>query len=180
MSLPRVHAAPVILVCAAVLFGGAFLGFRLVTAEADIEQTAPTCESTTIAAGDPVQPQHVTVDVYNGSQRAGLANRVSINLQRRGFLPGQIGNSEIEVESNGVTIVTSTPEDPRVKLVAAQFGNVEFLEPAGSTPAENVVVVVGNDTNEDLDDDAAEQVAAEEDLTVCLPIAPEIAEGSAA
>ena len=178
MNLPRVHAAPVFLVCAIVLIGGSFLGFRLVTAEADIEQSAPTCENTTVAAGEPVKPPLVTVDVYNASQRAGLANRVSINLQRRGFLPGQIGNSEIEVESDGVTIVTSTPDDPRVKLVAAQFGDVEFLEPAGSTPAENVVVVVGNDTNEDLAEGAAQEVDADEELTVCLPIAPEIATDS--
>ncbi len=178
MSLPRIHAAPVILVCAAVLIGGSFLGFRLVTAEADIEE-APTCESTTVAAGDPVKPPIVSVDVFNASQRAGLANRVSINLQRRGFLPGQVGNSDIEVEAEGVTIVTDDPEDARVKLVAAQFGKVEYLEPADSAPTENIVVVVGNDTNEDLAEGAAEEVEADTDVTVCLPIAPELAEGSA-
>lgn len=177
MILPRVPAPFVIVVMAVILVGGAFIGFQMLTATAEIEEQA-TCENQIVAAGDPVTANLVSVDVYNGSQRAGLANRVSINLQRRGFLPGQIGNSEIEVESDGVTIVAAEPDDARVRLVAAQFGDVDIIEPAGSAPAENIVVVVGNETNEDLAKGAAKEVETKADLTVCIPTAPEVATSS--
>lgn len=157
----------------AVLVVGALVGFRLLTASAEIE-IVDACEERNVAVGEPVTPALVPVDVFNASQRAGLANRVSINLQRRGFLPGQVGNSPMEVESDGVTIVTDTPEDPRVRLLAAQFGDVEFVPPAGSDSSENIVVIVGNDTNQDLVDDATTEVEADVPVSVCLPVAPEV------
>lgn len=157
----------------AVLVVGALVGLRLLTASADIE-IVETCEERSVEVGEPVTPALVPVDVFNGSQRAGLANRVSINLQRRGFLPGQVGNSPMEVEFDGATIVTETPEDPRVRLLAAQFGEVEFVPPAGSDTGENIVVIVGNDTNQDLVDDAASEVEADVPVSVCLPVAPEV------
>ncbi len=157
----------------ALLVIGTLVGLRLLTASADIE-VLETCEERTVEPGEAVTPALVPVDVFNASQRAGLANRVSINLQRRGFLPGQVGNSPMEVESDGVTIVTETPEDPRVRLLAAQFGDVEFVPPAGSDSSENIVVIVGNDTNQDLVDDATSEVEAEEPVSVCLPVAPEV------
>lgn len=157
----------------AVLVVGTIVGLRLLTASAEIE-VLDACEDRTVQVGEPVSPAFVPVDVFNASQRAGLANRVSINLQRRGFLPGQVGNSPMEVESEGVTIVTDTPEDPRVRLLAAQFGDVEFVPPAGSDASENIVVIVGNDTNQNLVDGAPTEVEADVPVTVCLPVAPEV------
>lgn len=157
----------------AVLVVGTIVGLRLLTASAEIE-VLDACKDRTVQVGEPVSPAFVPVDVFNASQRAGLANRVSINLQRRGFLPGQVGNSPMEVESEGVTIVTDTPEDPRVRLLAAQFGDVEFVPPAGSDASENIVVIVGNDTNQNLVDGAPTEVEADVPVTVCLPVAPEV------
>ena len=40
----------------------------------------------TIAEGEVLSSNLLMVHVYNASKRAGLANRVKINLERRGFL----------------------------------------------------------------------------------------------
>ncbi|MGJ9412852.1 LytR C-terminal domain-containing protein [Aeromicrobium sp. CF4.19] len=172
MTPAKVPTAAVLVVCVVMLVGGALVGFRLLTASADIE-AAPTCEDRVFAEGEALTPAFVTVDVYNASRRAGLANRVSINLQRRGFLPGEIGNSDIEVESSGVTIVTDDPEDARVRLVASQFGTVDYVEP--TTPSDgDIIVVTGDDTNQDLADDGADEVTAESEISMCVPIITEV------
>jgi hypothetical protein len=152
-----------------VLFGvGLFVGFKLLTASADTFDEAPTCEDRTVAEGEKLTSNLVTVNVYNASQRAGLANRVSINLQRRGFLSGTVANSTSEVKPGGVAILTDDRDDPRVKLVAEQFRDVEFAEPDVNAP-EGVTVIVGDDYKK-LVDDAPRDVESDRAITACVPI----------
>jgi hypothetical protein len=108
----------------------------------------------------------VTVNVYNASQRAGLANRVSINLQRRGFQAGTVANSTSEIKPDSVAILTDDREDPRVKLVAEQFDEPEFHEPDIDV-TEGVTVIVG-DAYEDLVD-APREIESDRSITVCVP-----------
>ena len=82
----RTHGGATIFVSIIVFVVGMFVGFKLLTASADTFDAAPTCENRTVAEGEKLTSNLVTVNVYNASQRAGLANRVGINLQRRGFL----------------------------------------------------------------------------------------------
>ena len=151
-----------------VLFGlGLIVGFKLLTASADPFDEAPECENRTVAEGEKLTSNLVTVNVYNASQRAGLANRVGINLQRRGFLAGTVANSTSEVKPGGVAILTDDRDDPRVKLVAEQFGDVEFAEPDINAP-EGVSVIVGDDYKE-LVDDAPQEIESDRSITVCVP-----------
>lgn len=172
----KARSIGVLLAMTGTLVAGTLIGFQLLTASAELEPVEQ-CERQTIAKGEPVTPSIVTVDVFNASRRAGLANRVSINLQRRGFVPGQVGNSETEPTSDGVTIVTNTPKDARVRLVASQFGKVQFIKPetdpeddAETRPADDtVVVLVGNATNEDLARRPAESVKSDREFSICIP-----------
>ena len=153
---------------AVVLFGvGLFVGFKLLTASADTFDEAPTCEDRTVAEGEKLTSNLVTVNVYNASQRAGLANRVGINLQRRGFLAGTVANSTSEVKPGGVAILTDDRDDPRVKLVAEQFGDVEFAEPDINAP-EGVTVIVGDDYQDLVD--APREIESDRVISVCVPI----------
>jgi hypothetical protein len=150
-----------------VLFGaGLFVGFKLLTASADTFDEAPTCEDRTVAEGEKLTSNLVTVNVYNASQRAGLANRVGINLQRRGFLAGTVANSTSEVKPGSVAILTDDRDDPRVKLVAQQFGNVEFAEPDINAP-EGVTVIVGDDYKDLVD--APRDIETDRMITACVP-----------
>lgn len=153
---------------AVVLFlGGSFIGFKLLTASADTFEEAPTCENRTVAEGEQLTSNLITVNVYNASQRAGLANRVSINLQRRGFQAGTVANSASEIEPDAVAVLSDDQEDPRVRLVAEQFDDVEFSEPDIDV-TEGVTVIVGDDY-EELVEDAAQEIESDRAITVCVP-----------
>lgn len=167
-------AGPLVLLgSAVVLVAGLFVGFRLLTASAETIVAGPTCETRVVEAEDEVTSNLITVDVYNASSRAGLANRVSINLQRRGFLAGQIANSTSETDPDVAVVLTTDEDDPRVRLVAAQFGSkVEFAEPDIEVDPDAVTVIVGDDFKK-LGKDVR---STENDrrFSVCLPTVPAV------
>ncbi len=163
----QTHRGATVVASVVILVVGLFVGFKLLTAGADTFDAAPTCEDRTIAEGDKLTSNLVTVNVYNASQRAGLANRVGINLQRRGFLAGTVANSTSEVKPQGVAILTDDQDDPRVKLVAQQFDGVEFTEPDIDVQ-DGVTVIVGDDYK-DLVKDAPRDIDSDRPITVCVP-----------
>ncbi len=160
------HRGMTIFVSVVLFAAGLFVGFKLLTASADTFDEAPTCEDRTVAEGEKLTSNLVTVNVYNASQRAGLANRVGINLQRRGFLAGTVANSTSEVKPGSVAILTDDRDDPRVKLVAQQFGDVEFAEPDINAP-EGVTVIVGDDYKDLVE--APRDIESDRTITACVP-----------
>ena len=164
--MTRTHRGSTVFVSIILFVGGLFLGFKLLTASADTFDAAPTCENRTVAEGEKLTSNLVKVNVYNASQRAGLANRVGINLQRRGFQAGTVANSTSEVKPDGVAVLTDDRDDPRVKLVAQQFDDVEFSEPDIKI-ADGVTVIVG-DSYKDLVD-ASREIETDRAITVCVP-----------
>jgi hypothetical protein len=172
MSTRSAAVGPLVLLgSAAVLVAGLLVGFRLLTAEAETLDAGPTCQSRTVEPEDDVTSNLVKVDVYNASARAGLANRVSINLQRRGFLAGQIGNSTSEMEPDVAVVLTTDRTDPRVRLVAAQFGSkVRYAEPDVAVDPDAVTVIVGDDFRK-LGKDVR-STRNDRRFTVCLPVLP--------
>lgn len=159
-------------VAAAVFLIGGVVGFRLLTSSTDtVTQTAATCKNEVITAGNPIDSNVITVNVFNASSRSGLANRALIELQANGFRGGQIGNSESATAPRRVAILTDTPDDPRVALVAAQFKDkVEFAAP--DIPVEDGIIVVVGDRYRGLKTDAATSTTSPTDMTVCVPVVP--------
>ena len=165
--MTHTHRGSTIFMSIVILVVGVFVGIKLLTASADTFDAAPTCEDRTIDKGGKLTSNLVTVNVYNASQRAGLANRVAINLQRRGFLSGTVANSASEVKPGTAAILTSDRDDPRVKLVAEQFDGVEFAEPDVNVP-DGVTVIVGDDY-QDLAKGAPRELESDRPVTVCVP-----------
>jgi LytR cell envelope-related transcriptional attenuator len=91
---------------------------------------------------------------------------VSINLQRRGFLSGVVGNSTSEVKPDAVAILTDDREDPRIKLVAEQFEGVEYREPDIDV-SDGVTVIVGDDYKDLVK--APRNIQSDRAITVCVP-----------
>jgi hypothetical protein len=160
------HRGMTIFISVVLFAAGLFVGFKLLTASADTFDEAPTCEDRTVAEGEKLTSNLVTVNVYNASQRAGLANRVGINLQRRGFLAGTVANSTSEVKPGSVAILTDDRDDPRVELVAQQFGDVEFAEPDINAP-DGVTVIVGDDYKDLVE--APRDIESDRTITACVP-----------
>jgi hypothetical protein len=148
---------------------GGLVGFRLLTSSADTATAAPACTPSTVAKGKPLASNLVTVNVFNASNRSGLANRVLINLQANGFLGGQIANSTSKTTPKRVAILTNDRKDPRVRLVAKQFADkVSYAEPDIKVE-DGVVVVVGDDYT-GLKDKTPTTIRSTKNLRVCEPV----------
>lgn len=159
----------VVLTAAAVLFlGGLATGVKLLTASADTAPASASCEDRTIESGQKLTSNLVTVNVFNASRRAGLANRVDINLQRNGFLGGQIGNNTSATKPRRVAILTDDRRDPQVRLVAAQFRDKVAYAKPDITVDSGVIVIVGDDYT-GLDKKAEASLTAREPVTLCVP-----------
>ncbi|MGI9085016.1 MAG: LytR C-terminal domain-containing protein [Aeromicrobium sp.] len=164
--MSRTHSGAAIFGAVVLFAVGLFVGFKLLTASADTFEAAPTCENRTVAEGEKLTSNLVTVNVYNASQRSGLANRVSINLQRRGFQSGTVANSTSEIKPDAIAVLTDDRDDPRVKLVAQQFKDVEYSEPDIDV-TEGVTVIVGDDYKDLVK--APQEVESDRSITVCVP-----------
>ena len=166
----RVSSPVVIGAATLLLLVGLLVGFRLLTASADTTEAGPSCEPRTVAVGEKLTTSLVTVDVFNASRRAGLANRLSINLQRRGFLAGRIGNSPSKVEVDRVAILTTDRSDPRVRLVARQLGGkIQYVEPDVAVDDQAVTVLAGDDFGS-LRKKVTRAIEADREVTVCPPV----------
>lgn len=160
------------LAAAVVLFlGGTAYGVKLMTAPATSTSTAPTCDSRTVKTGENVTPNLIKVNIYNDGQRSGLANRVNINLQRKGFLGGNIGNTTGGITTKTVTIVTTDRDDPQVKLVAAQFKDKVAYAAPRAPLSSGVTLVVGDDYS-GLIAKSPRAMKSDRNLEFCLPIVP--------
>ena len=155
----------------AVFLIGGFVGVRLLTAKTDEVVATETCRSSVVKAGTELNSNVVTVNVFNASARSGLANRALINLQANGFLGGQIGNSQSATKPKRVAILTDDPDDPRVKLVAAQFKDEVEYAPADIQVEDGIIVVVGDDYR-GLKTEPATTITTDRDIPVCTPVIP--------
>jgi hypothetical protein len=166
--MTRAYQVLTLTVAAAIFAFGGITGFRLLTSSADTADPAPTCTTKTVAKGEPLDSNLVTVNVFNASTRSGLANRVTINLQSNGFLGGTIGNNESATKPRRVAILTDDPRDPRVRLVAQQFKDeVAFRKPDISVSS-GVIVIVGDDYS-GLRSEAPKKITSDREITACVP-----------
>lgn len=163
-----------LLVTVVMFIGGGVVGFNLLTSSADTTVAAPTCERRTVAEGEDLTPNLVTVNVYNASRTAGLANRLAVLMQRRGFLAGTVANNPTDLEVENVVILTDDPKDPQVRLVASQFGDpIEYVDQPG-TSDKGVDVLLGpgyadRGVRNDREDPT---VIVDRPVDVCVPILP--------
>lgn len=169
----RAHKSPITLTTlVAVFIIGSFVGFKLLFADAPpLADAAPQaqCEPRTIRSGSTLTTKQVTVTVYNAGRVSGLANRTLINLQKKGFRPGKVGNAPEGVRATNVTIVTADRKTPQVRLVVAQFkGKVKYAAPT-TTQGDNVEIVVGPDYK-GLEKKTPRSTKVNTETEVCLPV----------
>ena len=158
-----------LVVAGLMLVFGLFAGVQMLSSGADTAAPAPTCTNRTVADGANLTSNLVTVNLFNASSRSGLANRVTINLQRRGFLGGSLGNSTSATKPRTVAILTDDRNDPLVKLVAAQFADKVTYAKPDLQVEQGVIVVVGDDYS-GLKKKAPTSIKATRAVTACVPI----------
>ncbi|MCD9154268.1 LytR C-terminal domain-containing protein [Aeromicrobium duanguangcaii] len=158
----------VVMAAAGIFVMGTMLGIKLSFASPESVADEPACEIKKVARGEVLSSNLVMVHVYNSSRRTGAANRVKINLERKGFLGGVAKNNPGKVRTKNVTVLTTDPDDPRVRLVAAQFeGKVERV-PADFEMEDGISILIGP-KYEGLKKDSNTKIKAGRDVSVCVP-----------
>jgi len=157
----------VVLGTAGVFVAGTALGFNLAFSDPEPVAAEAGCEVKDIAKGEVLTSNLVMVHVYNASQRAGIANRVKINLERRGFLGGVAQNNPGKLKAKNVIVLTSDPTDPRAKLVARQFKGKVIFKGADFETEDGVSVLIGPDYAGLKKADT--KITAGRGVSVCVP-----------
>ena len=124
-----------LLVLLGILYYGARWGYRNVTAP---PPPAAVASCTPQAVGSILSSQKITVNIFNGSSRQGLASNVSRTMKARGFIVKAIDNTDEKIAAS--TVVGVSKDDPAVKLVAAQLVGAEIREDGISDGVVDILV----------------------------------------
>lgn len=153
-------------VLALVLVIGGAWGWSALTKPFPGRAEAPTCSLQTVAAGEKVYPDQVTVSVLNAGTREGLAGRTMQLLEDEGFDAGDSDNAPSGTRIDDVEIWTDDPEDPAVRLVASRLGDTLRIVRRDASAA-GVVVVVGDGFTKLSK--GRKSVVAQTDFEICSP-----------
>lgn len=150
---------------------GLFFGVRAVTAELPgdgiLKESAPTCTDRPVSAGSTITAEEITVSVYNGGGRSGLASRTMQEFVKRGFAAGDSGNAR----DTGVKVAqvwADSKDNPAAKLVLRQLGQGFKIHTGKPALGVGVVVVLGSDF-EQLAKSAPSRIKVTKDATICSP-----------
>jgi len=162
-TMRRLSTPITLILLLGLLAAGTWWGYKAVTAKVQ----APLAPCVTVPMTE-LPTSMVTVNVYNGGQRAGLASTVAESLRTGGFIIGKVGNTDETVLT--VVIIGSAEDNPEVQLVAAWFHDPVIQ--ADQRVDHTVDVLVGNS----FDDPEGTGMAAEPPSSlevpsgeVCLP-----------
>ena len=147
-----------------VLCYGAWWGYTNVIRPVPAAAPAP-CVEQTLPKGQ-LKASQVSVSVYNGGQKNGLAGDVGRALRGRGFKVEETGNTGEKVGKT--TIVGAGEKNPEVLLVKGFFKNAEAR--ADKRVDGSVDVFVGNQYGGF--DKKAKTTYTVKSKTVCLPARP--------
>ncbi len=148
---------------------GVTWGWSAATSPLPDYEDPPICDNTTLAAGDKVYPDQVTVSVINAGGRDGLASQTMEQLVAKGFFQGSTTNGSAEAKVNGAEIWTDDPDSAAVRLVATYLAkNGRGVTVKEQEPDElGINVVVGDGFEAVVTGRKA--IAAQSDATICSP-----------
>lgn len=149
MGRRKITTAVTMLVLCGVLVIGAVMGWQKLFADLPGDETAatepgPSCTTEQVGAGQKIRSSRVTVSVYNGGSRDGLADSTMAALRKRGFKVGDIGNAPSDANVRRVAIWSTEDDDAEARLVARQFGKKVKVTFSDVDLGPGVDVIVGN------------------------------------
>jgi hypothetical protein len=127
--------------------GAAYYSWQIVTEPTGVEEEDDVVAVTTPACAmpvpeDPPPPEEISVHVYNGTNRSGLANQVARELREQGFIILDVANDPAGRSVTAVAeIRAESMEDDAVRLIMANFPGSVFL--AEERDDDTIDVVVG-------------------------------------
>lgn len=92
------------------------------------------------------EPGRITVNVYNATQRSGLAKRIADELKKRGFRIGEVGNAAPEydkkVKGPGLLLGGPNAEGERLRVLGTQVAG--FSAKADTRKGGDVDLIIGD------------------------------------
>jgi hypothetical protein len=129
-------------VLAALMLFGVVWGWSAMTHPFPHKAEPKVCYPTTVHAGDRVSAPAVTVSVFNGSERVGLAERTMSAFEEQGFGPGTVGNAPKDAEVAFAQVWSTDDSNPAVRLVLSRLGpRAKLVHQEHKGPG--VIVLVG-------------------------------------
>ncbi len=128
------------------------------------------CTDTTIAAGDSLTPEKVLVDVYNASDRVGLAGRTAEELRSAGFVVGRATDAPSGTTIKVAEIWTDDPQGPEAKLLRSYLGKRAKIRNAEPLDA-GLTLVLGSKFKQVTK--GKKSLELKKDTVVCVPPEPE-------
>lgn len=104
------------------------------------DQPLPTCAPAPRRPAA-LAPRQVTVDVYNGSGRSGLAGTTAAALQRHRFVVGKVANAPRGVRVTSAAIVRYGPRGkPRATLLATYVPGARLIQDSRTSTLVDLVL----------------------------------------
>jgi hypothetical protein len=131
-----------VLVLVLVIAGAAAGAWRYLELGADDDVATPrvSCPPTTPPL-TVVAPAQVKVNVYNATERRGLASAVATQLKRRGFKVGKVANDPLKRTVTGLAEVrASTTGADAARTVVAHVGQVVLVPDQRKDPSVDLVL----------------------------------------
>jgi len=103
------------------------VAWQLVNEETNAAASLDGCDVAGVAGTPQITPPQVRVNVYNATQRSGLARSVAAQLNRRGYAVQEIANDPRRMRVPGTAIIRfGAAGDPAAKLLATQIPQVKM------------------------------------------------------
>ena len=142
----RARTALTLGVFAVVLVLMAVIGWQRLTAPLPEASSQPAAACQVYKTKKQVTRKEVTVSVYNGTDKSGLADDTLAVLERRNFVVGAVGNAPDDAKDvTGVLVRTTVTDDPRAELVASQFQPKAQIEQTPEAGGPGIDVILGPD-----------------------------------
>ena len=168
-ALARLRSLITLAVLVVVVLVAAAWGWAKLTSPFPRAEEVPTCEDVTVAAGEPITPDQLVVNVVNAGDRVGLAASTMNALETRGFARGSASDAADGTEVATVEIWSSTPDAPAVRLVSTYLGKqASVVDRTVSAPG--ITIVVGDKFNGV--GKGRKRIVPQQETTICAPTAP--------
>lgn len=126
------------------IVAGAWVAWQAGAGAEDVRtEPPPSCPAPSVTP-TVVPAAEVTVNVYNASDRRGLAARVAGELKRRGFAIGKVDNDPLKRAVTGSAEVRSGPAGAdAARTVGAQVGEVVTVPDQRKKPTVDLAIGAG-------------------------------------
>jgi LytR cell envelope-related transcriptional attenuator len=139
----RLRTAITMLALVGLVAGATWYAWQTVTEPTEIADepvvTTPVCAVP--VPEDPPPPEEINVNVYNGTNRSGLANQVAREMREIGFVTLDVANDPLGRSVTGVAEIRAATQDENVTYIMSQFPGSVFL--ADERKDETIDVVLG-------------------------------------